>query len=92
MAVVLLAQFIHQVLKFRRERQFRPHALLQPFSHGIADGLAGPVIDWLRIATDSVFHDLISLRVPKPIIWMKSIGQVSQQRFVSLHECLLAFT
>jgi hypothetical protein len=54
------AHLVKQMLQMGGERRLGAHALLQPFTHGITNGPAGPVIELLNIPIDSVIHDLVS--------------------------------
>jgi hypothetical protein len=55
---VTLAQFVDQVLQMGRQaRAFRAKALLQPFSHRVADRSASLAIDRFDVVGDSAIHD-----------------------------------
>jgi len=61
--LVAPAQFIEQMLQLGGERRFGVHALLQPFTDGVANGPAGPVIELLKVPIDTAIHVLVSWRV-----------------------------
>ena len=54
------AHLVKQMLQMGGERGFGSQALLQPFTYGVTNGPAGPVIELLKIPIDSVIHDLVS--------------------------------
>jgi hypothetical protein len=54
------AHLVKQMLQLGGERRFGSQALLQPFTHGVTNGPAGPVIELLKIPINSVIHDLVS--------------------------------
>jgi hypothetical protein len=59
-AGLLPAQFIDQMLQVGGEERFWTHVLLQPFTDGIADRPACPVIQLIEIVVDSAIHDRFS--------------------------------
>jgi hypothetical protein len=55
---ILLAQFVHQILKAgRKKRRGGMKILLQPLAYGIADRSARPPIDFSTEFANSTVHD-----------------------------------
>jgi hypothetical protein len=61
--LVAPAQFIEQMPQMGGERRFGVQALLQPFTHGVTNGPAGPVIELLKVPIDRAIHVWVSWRV-----------------------------
>ena len=86
--LVAPAQFLEQMLQMGGERRFGVHALLQPFTHGVTNGPAGPVIELLKVPIDTAIHVLVSWRVGtrrvplRHVEWLSNVKSTTA-KFVS---------